>query len=225
MRPTGKRGAALGAAFAGLAFLGGCGNSTTGQEFRAALQSAGQVVTPDDRPSAAAIGRASYQAVPGPLLFINLPVSGAAAPMVPFGDNRGVRTWSTAEKQTLTLRGGIVTSTRGLGDDLMQARVDPVARALAAGSGTAVARVTWHLDGNDRFILRRFSCDLRTEGRETITLVSGERIDATRVTETCAYEGESFVNTYWKQGNGTVRRSRQWISPIVGHAEIEILRP
>ncbi|MGI1662661.1 YjbF family lipoprotein [Palleronia sp. KMU-117] len=188
------------------------------------MQSAAEVVTPGKAPSPAEIGRASYQAVPGPLILITLPTSGAAAPMVPFGDNRGVRTWSTAERQTLTLRGDIMTSTRGLGDDLMQARVESVSRALAAGSGSGVARTTWHLDGNDRFIVRRFSCDLRTAGRETITLVSGERIDATRVTETCAYEGESFVNTYWKQTNGTVRRSRQWISPIVGYAEIEILR-
>jgi hypothetical protein len=214
----------LWAAFAGFGLLAGCGNSTTGQEFRAALQSAGQVVSPGDLPPAAAVGRASYQMVPGPLVFVTLPDSGAAAPMVPFGENRGFRTWSTAEKQTLTLRGGIVSSTRGFGDDLMQARVDPVMRAVESGSGSGVSRVTWHLDGNDDFIVRRLSCAVRTEGRETITLVSGERIDATRVTETCTEGGESFVNTYWKQANGTVRRSRQWISPIVGHAEIEILR-
>jgi hypothetical protein len=85
-------------------------------------------------------------------------------------------------------------------------------------------RTTWHLDGNDRLIERQFACALRTDGREAITLVSGQRLTATRVSESCAFGGLSFQNTYWKDESGTVRRSRQWVSPIVGYAEIEVLR-
>jgi hypothetical protein len=66
---------------------------------------------------------------------------------------------------------------------------------------------------------------VRTVGREEITLGSGERFTATQVHEDCTSSGTSFRNTYWKNGNGTVRRSRQWVSPIVGYAEIEVLRP
>ncbi len=212
-------------ALAGMALLHGCGNSTTSQEYRLALQSFGDIVRPADSLPPDAVGRASFQMVPGPLIFVTLPEFAVAAPMVPFGENAGVRTWSTAEKQTLTIRRGIMTSTRGLGDDLMQSATDPVANALAAGSGRDVARTTWHLDGNDRLIERLFACGLRTEGRETITLVSGQSLAATRVSEDCATEGVSFQNTYWKDESGTVRRSRQWVSPIVGYAEIEVLRP
>jgi hypothetical protein len=207
-----------------MALLQGCGNSTTSQEYRLALQSLGGLVSPADAPPPEAVGRASFQVVPGPLIFVTLPEFDVAAPMVPFGENSGVRTWSTAEKQTLTLRSGIMTSTRGLGDDLMQSAVDPVGRAIAAGSGRDVPRTTWHLDGNDRLIERRFLCGVRTEGRETITLVSGQRMPATRVSEDCAADGVSFSNTYWKDESGTVRRSRQWVSPLVGYAEIEVLR-
>jgi len=219
-----KRCRSLSFALAGMALLHGCGNSTTSQEYRLALQSAGGIVRPADTPPREAVGRASFQMVPGPLIFVTLSEFGVAAPMVPFGENRGVRTWSTAEKQTLTLRGGIMTSTRGLGDDLMQSAVDPVANALAAGSGGDIARTTWHLDGNDRLIERLFTCGIRTEGRETITLVSGQSLSATRVSEDCVADGVSFQNTYWKDESGTVRRSRQWVSPIVGYAEIEVLR-
>lgn len=204
--------------------LASCGNAPTGREFRSALAAAGEVVTPDKTPPPEVLGRASYQAVPGPLIFVVLRDGTAAAPMVPFGDNRGFRTWSTAEKQMLTLRGGIMSSTRGLGDDLMQASVDPVTRAVAAGSGDGVARTTWHLDGDNTLIARRFDCTLRSEGREAITLVSGEGLTATRVSEACSAKDASFRNTYWKDESGTVRRSRQWVSPDVGYATIEVLR-
>jgi hypothetical protein len=62
-------------------------------------------------------------------------------------------------------------------------------------------------------------------GREEITLGSGERIAGAQVREDCVSDDTSFRNTYWKDENGTVRRSRQWVSPIVGYAEIEVLRP
>jgi hypothetical protein len=217
--------AIVAAALAGLAVLSACGNANTGQEYRVALQQLGGVVRPAEAAPPAALARASYQVVPGPLIFVNLPEFSVAAPMVPFGENRGFRTWSTAEKQTLTTRGAVVSATRGLGDDLMRASVEGVAQAVAAGTGDGVARTTWHLDGNEEFIIRRFDCTVRTVGREEITLGSGERFTATQVHEDCTSSGTSFRNTYWKDGNGTVRRSRQWVSPIVGYAEIEVLRP
>ncbi len=207
------------AALAGFGLLSACGNANSGQEYRVALQQLGDTVRPAETAPPAAIARASYQVVPGPLIFVNLPEFSVAAPMVPFGENRGFRTWSTAEKQTLTTRGAIMSATRGLGDDLM------VAQAVAAGSGDGIARTTWHLDGNEQFIIRRFDCTVRTAGREEITLGSGERFVATHVREDCVSDDTSFRNTYWKDENGTVRRSRQWVSPVVGYAEIEVLRP
>lgn len=211
-------------ALAGIALLQGCGNSTTSEEYRIALQSLGGVVRQEDAQPPEAVGRAAFQVVPGPLIFVTLPEFGVAAPMVPFGENGGVRTWSTAEKQTLTLRDGIMTSTRGLGDDLMQSATDPVRRAVAAGSGREVPRTTWHLDGNDRLIERQFACGMRTDGRQTITLVSGQRLVTTRVSEDCRAGDLSFSNTYWKDESGAVRRSRQWVSQLVGYAEIDVLR-
>jgi hypothetical protein len=220
-----KETAIVAAALAGLALLSGCGNANSGQEYRVALQQLGDVVRPAEAAPPAALARASYQVVPGPLIFVNLPEFSVAAPMVPFGENRGFRTWSTAEKQTLTTRGAIMSATRGLGDDLMRASVEGVAQAVATGSGASVARTTWHLDGNEAFIIRRFDCTVRTMGREEITLGSGERISGAQVREDCVSDDTSFRNTYWKDENGTVRRSRQWVSPIVGYAEIEVLRP
>jgi hypothetical protein len=213
------------AALASFGLLSACGNSSSGQEYRVALQQLGGVVRPAETAPPAAIARASYQVVPGPLIFVNLPEFSVAAPMVPFGENRGFRTWSTAEKQTLTTRGAIMSATRGLGDDLMRASVEGIAQAVAAGSGDGVARTTWHLDGNEQFIIRRFDCTVRTVGRDEITLGSGERIAGVQVREDCTSDDTRFRNTYWKDENGTVRRSRQWVSPIVGYAEIEVLRP
>jgi hypothetical protein len=204
--------------------LGACGNSTTGAEFRAALSEAGQLVAPQDAPSPGALGRASFAAVPGPLVFVMLRGGEAAAPMVPFGENRGFVTWSTADKQTLTLRNGIMTATRGLGDDLMSTDATGLAAAVAAGSGRNASLVTRHLDGNDGIVARRFACNVGTDGREAVTLVSGQTISASRVVADCADGALNIRNVFWKDEGGTVRRSRQWVSPDVGYVEIEVLR-
>jgi hypothetical protein len=219
-----RRSGILGGILSATALLAACGNSPTGQEFRAAVSAAGEVVAPGEQPPPEKLGRASFELVPGPLLFVVLRNGAAAAPMVPFGDNRGFRTWSTAEKQTLTLRQGVLVATRGLGDDLMSADVSATARALASGSGEGVVRITRHLDGEDGVRVRSFACSVTTAGREPITLVSGEALNAIRVTEACSDGTVSFRNTYWKTSNGTVRRSRQWVSPDVGYATIEVLR-
>ena len=214
--------------FTGLAaafvLLGACGNSTTGTEFRAALTEAGQLVAPQDAPSPEALGRASFAAVPGPLLFVVLRDGEAAAPMVPFGDNRGFVTWSTADRQTLTLRDGMVVATRGLGDDLMSADTSALAGAVAAGRGAGADLVTRHLDGNDSVVVRRFACSVRSEGREAVTLVSGQTISAERTVADCTDGPLAIRNVYWKDEGGTVRRSRQWVSPGAGYATIEALR-
>jgi hypothetical protein len=220
MRRTGIPGLLLSSAV----LLAACGNSQTGQEFRAAVAAAGDVVAPGEQPAPEALGRASFELVPGPLLFVVLRDVAAAAPMVPFGENRGFRTWSTAEKQTLTLRRGMLVATRGLGDDLMSADVSAAASAVASGSGAGVVRITRHLDGADGVLVRSFDCSVTTAGREAITLVSGEALNAIRVTEACSDGAVTFRNDYWKNQNGTVRRSRQWVSPDVGHATIEVLR-
>jgi hypothetical protein len=143
---------------------------------------------------------------------------------VPFGANAGYITWSTVEKQTLTLRQGVMTATRGLGDDLMSSDVSATIRAIASGGGDDIVRVLRHLDGDDQTIETRFTCRLTTAGRETITLSSGENLATTRLVERCVAGNQTVENIYWKDTGGTVRRSRQWISASLGYILIDVLR-
>ena len=130
-------------------------------------------------------------------------------------------TWVSDERESLTMRNGIIVATRGLGNDLMGADVAQVYPALVMGSGRA-QRVHDYLGGEDQIIRSIFQCEMATLRAEVIEIF--RRQHTTRVVrETCIGGMGGFTNLYWIDAAGAIWQSRQWVSGRVGSVDIQKL--
>jgi hypothetical protein len=126
-------------------------------------------------------------------------------------------TWQTTGRDGVVLRRGVVLQSRGLGDDLMSARV-PSAAQISQGSGT-FARQYFYLDGADQEIRWDYACTFAASGAETIEIV-GLAYATRLVTETCQGAQGVITNQYWFESGGNLRQSVQWISKGVGYMKL-----
>lgn len=158
-----------------------------------------------------------------PLLLAELPSREARATFVIGGENRDHITWLGADGVGLVLKGGVLTATRGLGQDLLASDTVAAEAAIHRGSGDAI-RGHRYLDGENRVVARSFRCAYLTEARQAIDIVGTTR--ATRlVSESCTAGGAAFKNRYWIGGDGTVWKSEQWIGPALGTITLTRLVP
>ncbi|QYK42362.1 MAG: YjbF family lipoprotein [Paracoccaceae bacterium] len=163
--------------------------------------------------------RAQIASITVPADLVTLEKAGVSAVVVRTGLNGGVETWSSPDDRTISVRDGVIVATRGLGADLMAARVPGVAQLAAGGSWE---RLHTTLNGEDQAVITRYSCTASSAGPARIVVV--ERAYETRlVRESCEGGGTRFVNEYWLQGGAKLRQSRQWIGHTVGYVAIRRL--
>lgn len=129
--------------------------------------------------------------------------------------NGSAITWLTPDRNAIVTRGGVVIATRGLVGDLASARVPDIRTARGE-----VTRDHYYLGPNQRSVRERFFCNVATDGAETLRIV-GEAYATTRIIERCNSDDTSFTNVYWIENTGEVRKSRQWIGPLVDYVNIE----
>jgi len=146
-----------------------------------------------------------------PVLLTEIPGRGAAR-MLAVARNGEVTTWQSADGIALSLRGGLVISSRGFGADLMSADVGAVRAALAAGGGTA-RRTHTYLDGENRTRRLDLSCRIAPMGGGALR-------------ETCTGPGDLRVdNRYRLDGRGGIVQSAQWLGPGIGTMRLERIDP
>jgi Group 4 capsule polysaccharide lipoprotein gfcB, YjbF len=151
-----------------------------------------------------------------PYRMVGVEQRNAYASMELAGQNGPYFSWVTSDGAGLSFRGDVLTSTRGLGVDLLSADVAQVEAAVAAGGVGDATREHHYLDGEGHEYVQRFSCTYRPAGNETIEII--ERKYNTRViVETCASADITFENRYWiGRSDGVMWQSRQWVSEAVG---------
>ena len=195
-----------------LASLAACGNDNSFAELRqVAGEFQGLVVRADDAgelPPFDAFATQLDLLVDGPLLVGFIPERQALAALVPFGENGDHISWSTEEKQSLVLRRGVLTSTRGLGDDLMSSEVSGTMNALAAGGSSGHTRVYRYLGGSGATETVRMSC--------TLTGIQSPDPSARAFQENCADGTKKATNTYFVDRGGNIVSSVEYISATVG---------
>lgn len=148
-----------------------------------------------------------------PVLIVELPKLKVAAGVIEVAQNGGHVTWFAEDGVGLSTRSGLLTSTRGLGFDLMSADVaGPLSVITGRGTGQAL-RVHRYLDGEDQEYAIRFTC---TYVRRQ-TLVS-ESCDA----EGKQHQGLVIQNRYWLTKAGKIWRSEQWAGARNGYMLIEV---
>ncbi len=139
------------------------------------------------------------------------------------GDPGRIVVWRTGDDITLAMRNGVLIATRGLGGDILSARVQVAGeRPGPAGGGEK----SFDIRALDNKALRlTLACTLSDLGPATIEIIG--HAHATRhIRETC--EGGvardntgtpgRVVNDYWVDtGAGLVWQSRQWAGPQTGY--------
>jgi len=138
-------------------------------------------------------------------------------------------TYVSGFRQSVTMRGTLVTATRGLGGDLLSVRSDaddPVARLTPLKDWKTRLTRDYRFPGTGPAgTVVSVSCSLAkgTESRLTIVEVT---YDVTEVTETCSGDGADFTNTYFADSKtGQIWKTRQWVGNKVGFLNIEVLEP
>ncbi len=221
------------AAAVAMTLLAGCGNDpergqllkSIGKSAKSITQSksgsgAGTAAVPTTIEQADAGALAHFKA---PLLRAQISKTGVAGYLQQVASNGAYRTYATTDSQSMTLRRGVLTATRGLGTDLMSADVSGLSSLLARRQSGNAVRVMRHLNGEDVTEERRFNCEIRVGGREDIDL-GLVRTTTRKMTEDCSDGRSSFQNVYLVGSDGTVLQSEQWISDALEHALILTLR-
>lgn len=210
------------AASASMMILAACGNDQSqlldADLFREAFRrDAPAAKSPEDT---ARLVATALRVLNEPVMLAILEDRNATAIMVPYGQNGPVETWTTEEFQSIAFHRGVVTATRGLGDDLMSAEVAAVADAIRSGGGQV--QRTWRtLDGTNAVIERTAVCAVSSGTADALALASGETVQTRRVSEDC---GDGIGNVYWVGPDGRVVQSRQWLGTAAGYLTQQLVR-
>ncbi|SMX32284.1 YjbF family lipoprotein [Maliponia aquimaris] len=140
--------------------------------------------------------------------------------------NGPYQTYGNAARNVVVMRDGMITSTRGLGGDLMSSEEDGLHSRVRARAEGTVSYDQRFLTPEDVTIVRRYTCRVTTGGT---TPISGGLVQTTGyvVTAACtAADGVSpdFTNTYAVSQDGYVLSAKQWAGPFIGHLITQVLR-
>jgi len=143
--------------------------------------------------------------------------------------NGGYVTFASQFNQTLTLRGSLITASRGLGEDLLSVQTtanDPLIRPTPLANWPERVTRIYHLPGvgpEGREV--RVTCRFEIDEALSIEIVEVTHV-GTRVSEYCSGSGVVFENMHFvANGDGFVWRSRQWLGPFQGLVDLEVIEP
>lgn len=153
-------------------------------------------------------------------MLVSVPSLPSLSYAVPISQSGTVVTWRTSEDSALSLDRGVLVSTRGFGDDLMGADAGQSIAAVSGRAGDWAPRINGYMNGEYQSYFMTFQC--RRSGSQSDQITLGNRLaSVTRITETCVNDERQIENQYWRNGNGVMLKSRQWVSPSVGYMETE----
>jgi len=163
--------------------------------------------------------RAQVKNVDTPILYAIVPATGAYATLSPLSENAGFVTWVTPDNATLTLKTGIVTATRGLGDDLTSSDISGLYAGLTDKKAGAYQRTYTFFTADFGTRTQIFDCTLSTDGTERVTIL-GKAHPVRKFTERCKSGTLAFQNHYWQATlSGNLIYSEQRVSP-----EVDVIR-
>jgi hypothetical protein len=171
-----------------------------------------------------ALVQQSLTATEQPLVLIAMPARQAITIMPRIEMNGAYATHGTSDRRSMTFKQGMLTATRGFGEDLMSSEIDPSLALVRARKSGTVQRVQRYLDGENQTVVLEASCQV-TPG-VTVRYRAGE-VDrrAVKVQENCRAQTTRFTNSYQVDAaSGRILQAQQWISPLNGAAIIQQLR-
>lgn len=154
--------------------------------------------------------RQALEADGKPVISVALPGVKYASLMVPYYPSKDAMTWSSPGYETVTLKDGILQSSRGFGPDLMASSAPGIGQVSAASG--SFHRIYEYLDGLDAPVQMDYDCDFAEGGAQRVTVLD-QAYDTRLVVETCFKGEDRFENRYWFDKGGKIRQSEQRLSP------------
>lgn len=197
--------------------LAGCGTDTAQNDMKSVLAGITQrgLKVDSGGTQAALDTQAMLAGTTGPLRLVAFDIDGATAGALQIETNGAYRTFATADRRTITFKDGLVTATRGLGNDLMSADIDASLALIRARKGGQAPRTMRYLNGENGTETLQFNCTVSTGAMQGKTRT---------MTEECRSEFYNFVASYQVTKGGDIAASHQWMSPLRGMARITVLR-
>ncbi|KNG93714.1 hypothetical protein ATO11_11035 [Pseudaestuariivita atlantica] len=208
------------AGFAALTFVSACGNAPDSQSTRSLLKSLFELSrTARSAPPQATLTPQQIEqilaATPNSVMLFTSEKTKSQAPIIQIERNLAYRTYATGGRQTVTIKNGFVTATRGLGGDLMSSEIDQSLALVSRRSAGQATRVMRFLTGDDQTFEYNFDCVISVQGGQGG--LQGMRED-------CRDGETTFINTYAVDRNGRIRASRQWLGNFTGYVSLALLR-
>lgn len=215
-------------AAAALLTLSGCSNDPNAAGFGQMLKSMASGVGKTQAPGATPkvqLSEVLRQTAPTPVIYAGFKKrNNAQSLLLEIQNSGGHQIFATTDRKTLTMKQGMVVATRGLADDLMSASVGQSLSLIRARRSGTAQRDMYHLNGAGESLRVTLSCKINVSGSDRVKQGVIDRATTT-ITETCSAAEQQFTNTYQVDNAGMIVASSQWLSPILGHADISVLRP
>ncbi|ARE83165.1 Group 4 capsule polysaccharide lipoprotein gfcB, YjbF [Roseovarius sp. EC-HK134] len=210
--------------------LAGCTNQRSSENVftvtkRLIEQRRAQPVTPDPK-IVQAVATDALSRTTGPVLLYTLEDRKAVAVLRPIAENGAYQTWASygsSERLSATTLNGVLVSTRGLGNDLMSSRVEPLLEVVSRREDGVATIQQRYLDGENQIVNLKSDCKITRGETEAVTSVAGS-VQGVRMTAECWQANRSVVNSYLVDANGAVVQSRHWAGPTMGYSTIQRLR-
>ncbi|WP_297772943.1 YjbF family lipoprotein [uncultured Roseovarius sp.] len=210
--------------------LAACSNQRSSENvFSAAKilldQSGTPPVAPDPK-VVSAVAQDALAKTSGPVAVYSLEDRNAVAVLRPIARNGPHQTWASygsSDRRSASTRNGVLTSTRGLGNDLMSSRIEPLLAVVTQREDGVATIQQRYLDGENQIVTLKSDCKITRAGSETLP-VGGRNVAVVRMTAECWQADRSVTNSYLVDGNGRIVQSRHWAGPTMGYSAIQILR-
>ena len=167
------------------------------------------------------VSRAIIDGVDVPILFVEID-RGQNGTMTQYPGEGVGQTWLGVDGSTVTLAGGMLKATRGVGDDLMGSEISRQINWKNPSDAPYTRKLAYLREDNQTRV-DEYECSLTdTKKYETIEVFDA-KFRVRRITETCRGDGIQVVNDYRVDDSGLVRTSRQYHGEKIGFMIIERL--
>lgn len=162
-------------------------------------------------------------------LEVTIENRGATAFLVPFSERRDagpglLRTWRSSNDAQITLRGGVIASTRGIGFDIGSVDADTAVQAIQQRAPISGDHVLFIKNGDNGIDEITLDCEMRKVADETLVIV-GRSFPVVHLQENCTGWKGVVAFDYWvDRRDATVWQTRQWSGPDLGYISTRLLK-
>lgn len=214
-------------ALAACALLSACGTETQTINPAFVLRDFATGLLNRDAPQEFTVTQAQIQtalgALPQPMAMVTIEARKGQALMAEVERNGPYHTFATADQLSFTLRGGALTATRGIGDDLMSTDSGELVQLVQARRDGIVPYVLRLLDGENITRTLNFTCEVFSDGTENYAL-GQVSANATRMIANCTGDMKPFTDTFLVDGSGHIVQARQWVGETHDYIIVQAVR-